>query len=157
MKMTLIPIIVCKFLAVKVIVLIQIFTFIDIKDILQIFTVDSFKKFCKIPKKTFRKHSMFVAASNFWFTTLLKMNSKLMFFLRFLQILLGQLFPIIYYSGCFYVFMTFHPYLVLKIALLKLFGKLSKIMWNIVIFYSYQVFLFKFCKNLINSCFSEHR
>ena len=42
MKMTLIPIIVCKFLAVKVIVLIQIFTFIDIKDILQIFTVLSF-------------------------------------------------------------------------------------------------------------------
>ena len=155
MKMTLIPVIVCKILAVKVIVLIQIFT--PEATPRKYYFLDSFKKFCKIPKKTFRKHSMFVAALNFWFTTLLKMNSKLMFFLRFLQILLGQLFPIIYYSGCFYVFMTFHPYLVLKIALLKLFGKLSKIMWNIVIFYSYQVFLFKFCKNLINSCFSEHR
>ena len=37
----------------------------------------SFKKFCKIPKKAFRKRSMFVKASDFWFTTLLKMNSAI--------------------------------------------------------------------------------
>ena len=39
--------------------------------------LDSFKKFCKIPKKTFRKRSMFVTASDFWFTTLLKTNSTI--------------------------------------------------------------------------------
>ena len=37
--------------------------------------LDSFKKFCKITKKTFRKRSMFVTASDFWCTALLKMNS----------------------------------------------------------------------------------
>ena len=93
MKMTLILVIVCKILAVKVIVLIQIFT--PEAAPRKYYFLDSFKKFCKIPKKTFRKRSMFVTASDFWFTTLLKMSSKLMLFLRFLKILLEQLFPII--------------------------------------------------------------
>ena len=30
-------------------------------------------------------------------------------------------------------------------------------MWKIAAFYSDQIFLFKFCKNFINSRFSEHR
>ena len=145
--MTLIPVIVCKILAVKVIVLIQIFT--PEATPRKYYFLDSFKKFCKIRKKTFRKRSMLVTASNCWFTTLLKINSAI-FSLGILQILLEQLFPI-------WVFMIFHPYLVLKTGLIKVFGKLSKIMWKIPTFYSYQVFLFKFCKNLINSCFSEHR
>ena len=100
MKMTLIPVIVCKILAVKVIVLIQIFT----PEVAprKYYFLDSFKKFCKIPKKTFRKRSMFVTASDFWFTTLL----KLLLFLQILQILLEQLNPIIP-CGCFYV-MSFY-------------------------------------------------
>ena len=75
MKMTLIPVIVCKILAVKVIVLIQIIT-AEVAPCKYYF-LDSFKKFCKIPKKTFRKGSMFVTASGFWFTTLLKLNSTI--------------------------------------------------------------------------------
>ena len=66
MKMTLIPVVVCTILTVKVIVLIQIFT-----------PEAAPWKFCKIPQKTFRKGSMFVTASDFWFTTLLKMNSTI--------------------------------------------------------------------------------
>ena len=75
MKMTGIPVIACMILAVKVIVLIQIFTpeATPRKD----YFLDSFKKFCKINKKTFRKRSMFVTASDFWFKTLLKMNSTI--------------------------------------------------------------------------------
>ena len=70
MKMTLIPVIACKILAVKVIVLIQIFT--PEAAPRKHYFLDSFKKFCKITKKTFRKRSMFVTVSDFWFTTLLK-------------------------------------------------------------------------------------
>ena len=75
MKMTLIPVIVCKILAVKVIVLIQIFT----PEVAprKYYFLDSFKKFCKIPKKTFRKRSMFVTASDFCLATLLKLNSTI--------------------------------------------------------------------------------
>ena len=98
--MTLIPVIACKILAVKVIVLLQIFT--PEAAPRKYYFLDSFKKFCKIPKKTFRKRSMFVTASDFWFTTLL----KLLFFLQILQILLEQLNPIIP-CGCFYV-MSFY-------------------------------------------------
>ena len=73
--MTLIPVIVCKILAVKVIVLIQIFT--PEAAPRKYYFLDSFKKFCKIPKKTFRTRSMFVTASYFCFKTLLKMNSTI--------------------------------------------------------------------------------
>ena len=75
MKMTLILVVVCIILAVKVIVLIQIFTSETAP--CKYYFLDSFKKFCKIPKKTFRKGFMFVTASDFWFTTLLKMNSTI--------------------------------------------------------------------------------
>ena len=54
------------------------------------------------------------------------------------------------------VFITSCPYLLLKTAVVKLFGKLSKILGKIATFYSYQVFPFEFCKILINSYFSEH-
>ena len=73
--MTLIPVVVCKILAVKMIVLIQIFT--PEAAPCKYSFLDSFKKFCKIPKKTFTKGYMFVTASDFWFTTLLKMNSTI--------------------------------------------------------------------------------
>ena len=73
--MTLIPVIACKILAVKVIVLLQIFT--PEAAPRKYYFLDSFKKFCKIPKKTFRKLSLFVTASYFWFTTLLKMNTTI--------------------------------------------------------------------------------
>ena len=75
MKMTLIPVVVCTILAVKMIVLIQIFT--PEAAPCKYSFLDSFKKFCKIPKKTFTKGCMFVTASDFWFTTLLKMNSTI--------------------------------------------------------------------------------
>ena len=60
-------------LAVKMIVMFQIFTTEAAP--CKYYFLDSFKKFCKIPKKTFRKRSMFVTASDFWFTTLPKMNN----------------------------------------------------------------------------------
>ena len=75
MKMRLIPVIVCKILAVKVIVLIQIFT--PEAAPLGYYFLHSFKRFCKILKKTFRKRFMFVTASDFWLTTLLKLNSTI--------------------------------------------------------------------------------
>ena len=78
MKMTLIPVVVCTILAVKMIVLIQIFT--PEAAPCKYSFLDSFKKFCKIPKKTFTKGYMFVTASDFWFTTLLKMNSTIYVF-----------------------------------------------------------------------------
>ena len=34
---------------------------------------------------------------------------------------------------------------------------MPKILWRIATFYSYQIFLFEFCKSFINSRFSEHR
>ena len=87
----------------------------------------SFKKFCKIPKKAFRKRSMFVKASDFWFTTLLKMNSAIDVFPPSFTNLARA---VISHNTlerlllCYEIFMTFHPYLVLKTALIKL----SKIM-----------------------------
>ena len=61
MKMTLIPVVVCKILAVKVIALIRIFT--SEAAPCKYYFLYSFKKFCKIPKKTFTKGYMFVTAS----------------------------------------------------------------------------------------------
>ena len=57
------------------IVLIQIFT--PVAAPRKHYFLDSFKKFCKITKKTFRKRSMFVTALDFWFTTFLKMNPRI--------------------------------------------------------------------------------
>ena len=55
----------------------------------------------------------------------------------------------------FFIILCLH--LLLKTAVVKRFGKLLKILWRISTFYSYQVFPFQFCKNLINSRFQEHR
>ena len=55
------------------------------------------------------------------------------------------------------VFITSCPYLLLKAAVVKLFGKVLKMLGRIAIFYSYQVILFEFYKIFISSCFSEHR
>ena len=79
MKMILIPVTVCQILAVKVIVLIQIFP-------RRYCFLNSSKNLSKILKKTFRKSSMFITNR-----TLLWM-----FFLGVLQTLLEQLFPIIF-------------------------------------------------------------
>ena len=54
------------------------------------------------------------------------------------------------------IFITSCPYLLLKVAVVKLFGKLLKILGRIATFYSYQVFPFEICKIFINSRFSEH-
>ena len=153
--MTLIPVIVCKILAVKLIVLIQIFTSEAAPR--RYYFLDTFKKFSKILKKTFWKRFMFVTASDFWLTTLLKLNSTIDVFPPSFTNLARA---VISHNTlerlllCYEFFLTSHPYLVLKTALAKLLGKLSKIMWKIANFYSCQVFLFKFCKNFINSRFS---
>ena len=55
------------------------------------------------------------------------------------------------------VFITSCPYLLLKAALAKLFGKVLKMLGRIAFFYPYQVTFFEFYKIFINSCFSEHR
>ena len=73
--MILIPVTVCQILAVKVIVLIQIFP-------RRYYFLNSSKNLRKILKKTFRKSSMFITASDFWPKSLLKSNSTMDVFPR---------------------------------------------------------------------------
>ena len=70
---------------------------------------------------------MFVTASHFWFTTLLKMNTIIdvspLSFTNLAQAVISR--NTLEWS-LLWVFITFHPYLVLKTALIKLFGNCRK-------------------------------
>ena len=118
-------------------------------DVGVIFFLNSSKNYWKILKKTFRKSFMFITASDFWPTTLLKSNSTTDVFLQsFINlartVISHNTFRVV--ASTLRVFITSCPYWFLKSAVGKLFGKLPKILWRIATFYSYQVFLLKFCK-----------
>ena len=151
--MILIPVTVCQILAVKVIVLIQIFP-------RRYYFLNSSKNLSKILKKTFRKSSMFITTSDFWPKSLLKSNSTMDVFPRsFTNLARTVIFHNIFraVASMLRVFITSCPYLNLQTAVVKHFGKLPKIRWRIATFYLYQILPFEFCKLFINSCFSEHR
>ena len=86
---------VCQILAVKAMVLIQIFTNSRSRCKLNISKI-----FCKIPKKTFRKSFMLITASDFCPATLLKLNSTMDIFPRSFTNLASTA---ISHNGCFYV------------------------------------------------------
>ena len=70
---------------------------------------------------------MFVTASHFWFTTLLKMNTIIdVSPLSFTNLAQAVISRNTLERSLLWVFITFHPYLVLKTALIKLFGNCRK-------------------------------
>ena len=103
---------------------------------------------------------MFIIASTFWPTTLLKLNPTMDVFAQSFTnlartVISHNTFRVL--ASMLRVFITSCPYLLLKTAVVKLFGKLPKILWRIATFYSYQIFPYRFWKTFINSRFSEHR
>ena len=142
--MTLIPVMVCQILAVKVIVLIQVLLNPEVAPRRFYFCGNSSKNVWKFPRKHSEKVTCLLHL--YWNWTL-----QCIFFLGVSQTLLEQLFPIIPWSSCSCIkgFCNL-------MSVFALTNSCCKMLWETP-FHSYQVLPFEFCKVFVKSRFSEHR